>query len=449
MFNTPYKTLFRVQTIDEALEFEIKRDECDMYLYLIDLYDVLLNAAINGDDIPSDKIIRQRNKVHAYLMQHFHRLYLPIPGRLYGWSHNMLLYVIILTMVEMQHKSEYPVISDRVHRYCVKNRIRMYEEKECEAWRLHTYLDMLDVMALRWRNLLPCDELNELLEIMWRVSAKMTIFMHTDTVLNLEDYVDPIIIKDQVSNYVRLNVTGIIAGLSRYYWFNQTITQYTQWDEEHVDIQPVTNWQQWIEIEKKHLITRRFRDSISDFLWNIIINYGDHAIAAHDQLGDQVSNYACLYMRFPAQVPTGLSRICTYKDYEDMVESDSIREVLFAKMIHQHFRSNYDVDFMKTFMVWEPYMWKHIRGIEQSPVPLILNRFYRFHVFYRGKIYKHPEGEGMQHAFIVWLTILRNKCGGVCFNSMDFNPTIESMLDKKEIVNNDRELGVFFDLQDD
>tara|TARA_B100000925_G_scaffold284491_1_gene259579 strand:+ start:1099 stop:2448 length:1350 start_codon:yes stop_codon:yes gene_type:complete len=449
MYKTPYKSMYRIQTIEEALEFDIQKDHCDMYLYLIDIYDVLLSAAIQGVEIPDEKLKLQRRKVHNYLMEHFHRLYLPIPGRLYGWSHNMLLYVIVLTMIEMQYKSEYPVIPEHVHEYCVKNRVRMYQDRDTKTWQLHTFLDMLDVLSLRWRNLLPCEEQNELLEIIWRISAKMIIFMHSETVLNMEDYVDPIIINDEVSKYVRMNVTGIIAGLSRYYWFHQTIAQWTRWEEEPIEIQPVTNWDQWIVVEKKHLVTRRFRDALSDFLWDIIINYGDHAIAAHDQLGDQVSNYACLYMRFPAQVPTGLSRICTYKEYEDMIASDTIREMLFAKMIHQHFRSNYDVDFMKIFTVWEPKMWKHIRGIERSPVPLILNMYYRFRVFYRGKMYRHPEGTSMKHAFIVWLTILRKECGGVCFNSMDFNPTIEAMLDKKEIVNNTRDLGIFFDLQDD
>ena len=32
---------------------------------------------------------------------------------------------------------------------------------------------------------------------------------------------------------------------------------------------------------------------------------------------------------------------------------------------------------------------------------------------------------------------------------MDFNPTIEGMLEEKKVVNNERELGQFFDLQDD
>lgn len=449
MFKTPYKTLYRIQTIDEALEFDINKDHTDMYLYMIDMYDVLLSAALGqSEDIPYDKIVRQRTKVHEYLMKHFHRLYLPIPGRLYGWAHNMLVYVVLMTIIEMQYRSNYPEINDTVHDYCVKHRIRMYKDRDTKTWNLDTWLDMLDVLSLRWRNLLPCSELSELLEVMWRVSAKMLIFMHGTETLNMEDYVEPIVMKDEISDYRRANAMCIMAGLSRYYWFHQTIHQYTRWETAPIEIQEKTNWDQFIEGEKKHLVTRRFRDGLSDFLWNIIINYGDHAIAAHDQLGDQVSNYACLYMRFPAGLPTGLSRICTYKTYEDMVASESIREILFAKMIHAHFRSNYDVDFMTIFTVWEPNMHKHIRGIEQSPVPLILNRYYRFHVFYRGKIYKHPEGETMKHAFIVWLTVLRKFCKGICFTSMDFNPTIEAMLDEKKVVNNTREMEGWFDLED-
>jgi len=457
MFKTPYKTIYRIHTIDEALEFELKKDETDMYLYLIDMYDVLLNAALGNDEIPQEKLIRQRKKVHAFLMKHFHRLYTPIPGRLYGWAHNMLLYVILLTMIEMEHMSEYPVIPDRIHSYCVKNKLRMYQDGDTKTWKMDTWLDMLDVMSFRWKKLLPCEELTELMEIMWRVSAKMTIFMHGLETLNMEDYVEPIVIQDKVSEYHRANALAVIAGLSRYYWFHQTIDQYTRWpDASPSDIGPLqlqkveqTNWLQWIEIEKKHIFTRRFRDGVADFMWNVIINYGDHAIGAHDQLGDEVSNYAVLYMRFPAGLPTGLSRICTYKEYEDMMASESIREILHAKMIHAHFRSQYDVDFIKIFTVWEPDINKHTVAIERSPVPLILNRFWRYHVFFRGKIYKHPEGETFKHAFITWLTILKRKCAGICFNSMDFNPTIEGMLEEKKVVNNERELGQFFDLQDD
>lgn len=454
MFKTPYRTLYRIQTIDEALEFELKEDETDMYLYLIDMYDVLLNAALGRTEIRDAKLKKQRRKVHDYLIKHFHRLYTPIPGRLYGWAHNMLIYVILLTMIEMEYKSEYPKIPDDVHEYCVKHKLRMYQDRDTKTWKMHTWLDMLDVMSFRWKTLLPSQTLAKLLEIMWRVSAKMTIFMHGSETLNMESYTEPIIMDDKVSNYVRSNVLSVIAGLSRYYWFHQTIYQYTRWKDADVSSLNLpnvsdTNWEQWIEVEKKHIFTRRFRDGVADFMWNIIINYGDHAIGSHDQLGDEVSNYAVLYMRFPAGLPTGLNRILTYKEYEDMVESDSIREILHAKMINAHFRSHYDIDFMKVFTVWEPDMHKHIKAIERSMVPLIIHRFWRYHVFYRGKVYKHPEGETFKHAFITWLSLLRKHLSGRCFNSMDFNLTIESMLDEKEVVNNERDLGQFFDLQDD
>jgi len=455
MFKTPYKSFYRIQTIDEALEFDLKTDETDMYLYLIDLYDVLLNAALGHEDIPPDKLLRQRKKVHNFLMVNFHRLYTPIPGRLYGWAHNMLLYVILLTMIEMQYMSEYPIIDDEVHEFCVQNRLRMYEDRDTKTWKMSTFLDMLDVISFRWKYMTPSETLNRLLEIIWRVAAKMTIFMHGLETHDMEDYADPVVIKDQVSNYLRANEVGVIAGLARYYWFNQTIFQYNKWP--CADLGPLgpvldvseTNWLQWIDVEKKHIFTRRFRDGVSEFLWNIIINYGDHAIGAHDQLGDEVSNYAVLYMRFPAGLPTSLSRICTYKEYEDMIASNSIREILHIKMIHAHFRSNYDVDFIKVFTVWEPYMHKHIIGIERSTVPLILHRFWKYTVFFRGKIYIHPEGQTVKHAFIMWLTLLKKYCNGMCFNSMDFNPTIESMLEEKKVVNNERDLGGFFDLQDD
>lgn len=454
MFKTPYRTLYRIQTIDEALEFELKEDETDMYLYLIDMYDVLLNAALGRTEIRDSKLKKQRGKVHMYLMKHFHRLYTPIPGRLYGWAHNMLIYVILLTMIEMEHKSEYAKIPEDVHEYCVKHKLRMYQDRDTKTWKMHTWLDMLDVLSFRWKTLLPSHTLAKLLEIMWRVSAKMTIFMHGSETLNMESYTEPIIMDDKVSNYVRSNVLSVIAGLSRYYWFHQTIYQYTRWKDADVSSLNLpnvndTNWEQWIEVEKKHIFTRRFRDGVADFMWNIIINYGDHAIGSHDQLGDEVSNYAVLYMRFPAGLPTGLNRTLTYKEYEDMVESDSIREILHAKMINAHFRSHYDIDFMKVFTVWEPDMHKHIKAIERSMVPLIIHRFWRYHVFYRGKVYKHPEGETFKHAFITWLSLLRKHLSGRCFNSMDFNLTIESMLDEKEVVNNERDLGQFFDLQDD
>jgi len=455
MFKTPYKTIYRIHTIEEALEFNLPKDKTDMYLYLIDTYDVLLNAAIGAsDDIPKEKVQKCRRKIHGYFMDNFHQMYVPIPGRLYGWTHSMLVYVILLTLIEMEYVSEYPEIPDHVHEYCVKNRLRMYTDRETKRWKLHTYLDMMDVISFRWSKLTPCKDLDDLLEIIYRFSAKMNLFMHGEETMNMEDYIEPVIMNDEVSNYVRATAQLIMAGMARYYWFNQHIKQWVRWEDapsneiEYPNLE-TSNWSQFLEGEKKHMITRRFRDGVSDFLWDRLINIGDHAIGAHDQLGDEVSNYGMLYVRFPAQVPTNLSRLCTYKEYEDMVASTHIRDILHCKLIHAHFRAAYDVDFIKIFTVWDIGMHAHFDAIDKCPVPLIFVRFKRYHVYFKGKIYKHPGGHSFPHSFLTWCVVLRKYCDCQCFNSMDFTPTVEALLDKKEVVNNTRDLGTFFDLMDD
>lgn len=289
--------------------------------------------------------------------------------------------------------------------------------------------------------------------VIYRYSAKMNLFMHGEETMNMEDYVDPIIINDEVSNYVKATAQLVMAGMARYYWFHQHIKEWFYWEDATEQIEyPVletSNWEQFLEGEKKHMITRRFRDGVADFLWDRIINIGDHAIGAHDQLGDEVSNYGMLYVRFPAQVPTNLSRLCTYKEYEDIIKSNHVRDILYCKLVHAHFRSAYDIDFIKVFTVWDINMHAHFDGIDKCPVPLIFIRFKKYHVYYKGKIYKHPGGHSFPHAFLIWCVLLRKYCDCKCFNSMDFTLTVEALLDKKEVVNNTRDLGAFFDLTDD
>ena len=451
MFKTPYKSLYRIQNITEALRFEIKDDMTDMYLYLIDVYDVLLNAALGKEEIDLREIVRQRQKLHDYLLTNYHKLHAPIPGRLYGWTHSMLLYVIILTTVELQYQSEYPEIPEHVHQYCIRHRLRMYDDTNTKTWKLHTYLDMMDVLSLRWRNLDPVGpsgSLQELLEIMWRVSAKMSLFVQSEKVMNMEKYRDP------VGKAFRGNALCLVAGVSRYYWFHQSMSQLTKWREGPLATLAVrkikdTNWVDWIENEKRHLLTRRFRDNLIESVWPQMLNFGDHALGSHDQLGDKVSIFTAVYQRFPAAVPSKVQKNCTYNDYDDIVKLDSVREILHLKLIHAHFKSMYDINFTKLFTVGERNIYKHISAIRRSTVPVILNMYWKYYVCFRGRLYTNPEGVSVKHAFVLWLSILNKKCKGICFQKFDFNPTIELLFHEKSTVDNKREIGHFIDLEDE
>lgn len=451
MFKTPYKSLYRIQNITEALRFEIKDDMTDMYLYLIDVYDVLLNAALGKEEVDIRQLVRQRMKLHEYMLKYYHKLHAPIPGRLYGYTHSMLLYVIILTTVELQHQSEHPIIPEHVHQYCIRHRLRMYEDTDTETWKLHTYLDMLDVISLRWKHLDPSGpsgSLQELLEIMWRVSAKFSLFVQPERKMDMEKYRDP------VGKAYRANALCLVAGVSRYYWFHQTMVQYTKWREGPLDALAVrkikdTNWIDWIENEKRHLLTRRFRDHLIECVWPQLLNFGDHGLGSHDQLGDTVSLYGTIHQRFPSALPTKVQQLCTYKDYDEIIKMDCIKEILHLRLIHAHFKSMYDVNFTKMFTVGERNIHKHIDAIRRSSVPVILNMYWKYYVCFRGRLYTNPEGTSVKHAFVLWLSILNKKCKGICFQKLDFNPTIELLFHEKSKIDNKREMGHFIDLEDE
>ena len=57
MLKTPYKTLYRVHNIDEALNFDIKKTKTDFLLYLTDVYDVLLSVRNRELDMPPTKTL--------------------------------------------------------------------------------------------------------------------------------------------------------------------------------------------------------------------------------------------------------------------------------------------------------------------------------------------------------------------------------------------------------
>ena len=120
-------------------------------------------------------------------------------------------------------------------------------------------------------------DLDDLLEIIYRFSAKMNLFMHGEETMNMEDYIEPVIINDEVSNYVRATAQLIMGGMARYYWFNQHIKQWVRWEDappgeiEYPNLEK-SNWSQFLEGEKKHMITRLIYIPILSYLLIIRIS---------------------------------------------------------------------------------------------------------------------------------------------------------------------------------
>ena len=209
-----------------------------------------------------------------------------------------------------------------------------------------------------------------------------------------------------------------------------------------------TNWSSFILNERRHFITRRFRDGILTFLFDKIILYGDKEVAAHNQLGEDVSSMTCLYQMAPAGQLNKLQKMITYDEYEDIIKYKPTKQWIHLIMLNQHFVNVYNVKFLSFFFISEEKMYKHIQAIERSVVPIVFYRFNGFDVFFEGKMYRHPDGTDLEHAFVLWCYLLRSKCNSKAFN-MDFTPLLEKILDQLVEVDNSREIDGMYELEDD
>ena len=449
MLKTPYKTIYRVHNMDEALSFTIAEGKTDMLLYFVDVYDVLLSIRSGQLERPSlQEILDLRLKLTDYLLRNYMQLLKPVPGVLLGWTTSMLLFIIILNLVELQYEDGDLYLTESNCAYIKRKRLRVYTSPDPSTWCLGTYISFLDVIAFQWKTLEPCDDLLEILEICWRVCAKLTLNMHSKILLNVESYVE--IVKGK-PDHARLSEKAMIMSMSKFYWFNSTINYYKRWriiKEARVPNVADTNWERFILGERRHFITRRFRDGILAFLWDKILLYGCKEVASHNQLGEDVSSMTCLYAVSPAGFLNKLQKLITYEEYEEIVKHEVVRPWVHLLMIHQHFMNQYNVQFLKYFFISEEKMHKHLKAIERSLVPLILYRFNGFDVYFENKVYTHPESRKIENALILWCYIIRTKCKSKAF-SMDFTPVCEKLLDMEVVVDNTRSVDGFFDLEDD
>lgn len=433
MFKTSYKSVYRVHTMEEALAIKIGDTHTDSMLYMIDVYDMILSINLHEMQYEKQDVRTLRNKCTDYLVRNYHDMYVPIPGCLIGWTQSMFVWIIILSLIDIEYRDAPFVLDDD---YIKQHSLRVFD-KEPGEWDFSTFISMMDIISLKWKTLKPCRELTGLLEVMWRVCAKYTLYGHSREVLNVSAYTM------EMGEHVRLTETGMMIGLSRFYWFHQTMRQFLRWPIDHMETPPHI-FDTWIKKETKHFVTRRFRDDILKTIWNSHILYGDKEISAHDELGDTVSSFTSMYARWPSGYINYLQKLVMYSEYEEIIEFLPVCDIVHMHMISSHFKNVYNVDWMKYFVVEENQQWKHMDGIERSMVPLVLYRYGEYGVFYKGTVYNTGT---MEDAFITWCTIIRDKCHGKCYETMDFTSLLDEIFQVEE-VNNERIIEGFYEIDD-
>ena len=81
--------------------------------------------------MPSRLQIQQlRKKFSDHILRYYHKMYSPIPGALLGWTESMLMWVILLSIIDIQHWNSTMELSPKVRAWIKDHAIRMYEDHE-------------------------------------------------------------------------------------------------------------------------------------------------------------------------------------------------------------------------------------------------------------------------------------------------------------------------------
>lgn len=425
MYKTHYKSVHRIQSGEEAANMSIPLDTTDMFLWLIDVYDLIMKKSLTDDQ----KFHIRRN-IKNYLLLHYEKLHIPIPGCLLGWTHSMFVWIVYLSLLK-------PLVLEVPSDYVKQHRLRVYEDPDADTWSWDVYISMLDVLALRWNTLTLNKELEKILKIMWYKAAKYTLFIHTKDILSIDNHT----LDTHAKYHVRLSTESIVMCMSRFVGFERAMHLNKIWTLSTVEI-PDNNYESFIFLERRHLVTRKFRDGICKWMWDRVVLIGDKDIASHDQLGEKVSAFTCLYKRNPTGQITRWQKTLTYEPYETIIQDSMLKDFLHLHFIDQHFTNIYNVNFKKFFVVLDIY--KHMQAITTSTVPLLVWFQGRFDVYFKNTRYCVND---FDQAFLIWLILLKTHLNCKPY-SMDFTGLYQQVFETS-VSDDEFKLDGHFTLLDD
>ena len=159
MYRTQYKTLYRVHTLEEALAYEIQASDGPF-----SVHDRRIRCApiVASNQLPmlSKLMLRQlRTKFSTCILKNYHRMYQPIPGALLGWTESMLMWIILLSIIDIQHWGSTMELTPKVMAWVKKHAVRMFEDPDLTIASNTVVSQLSTVSAWKWHELEPCEEL--------------------------------------------------------------------------------------------------------------------------------------------------------------------------------------------------------------------------------------------------------------------------------------------------
>lgn len=407
MFQTKFKHKTRCKTLEEVISVDIPEKDVELFIYCADLYHIYLNSYEMGEK-KCTVWAQVAKTLKKYILKHYYTLHVPFPGILFGWTKSMLLWILYLSATSLSYE-EPPELSIFDITYANEAGFRMF--KDDDNWGQDTIMDVLEVLSLQWHSI-DLKEMKNFLNVLWYRVAKLTLFTHRN--LPLTKFTD--------SN--RINTKCIIACLSRFYYFEKSMTVRIH------HVQPpdgIMMLMKWVEREKQYLVSSKFRESVLQFVWKHIILPGDMEIETADDLEEIMSLYSCLNRRMPPGLLNHYQKIITYSTFEDIIKT-CLKPYLVLNLINEKITNVYNIDWFKHFYCQDIYKHQNILNDIQVPLVCYWNKTFCVFCHKKKRLYKAVDAG---HAFLHWLSLVK-QMGFVCYDSYNFKPIYDEIFPPEE-----------------
>ena len=431
MYRSNYKSLFRCHTLVECIDFTLDNTvkKCDLFLYLLDTYDILLSYADGSmivdesDDIP---YLRLANKLEVFVFEHWTSLLDRIPGQLKGWTEGMFVYVCICLCRWLASRPGCTVIPSETRDWMRKHSMRSHASYDTASFTVTDILNALDIFEQRWYTF---KELNQHVMIyLDALEYRAAWFIsHTAPKVLFDIQTRRVPVGDD--DTFQIHPALIFDFYSRFIGIRRSFAQYTMFDTQPPPSQmPESRWDEFISKENRHLSIRKFRDRVQDVTWENQRRISDEPRSSYEARGSRVSAYQSLAANRPLAILDKLNSLTSYGKPHLLHAHHMVVNGLHLQMIHAHFMSVYSVSFRDFFFCSEEKSWNHRTRLPHMVVPVIIERRRRYDVLHRGLIQLVPNGT-IEEAFVMWLLIVRRDYKGILYGSMDFGRLCRVMFD--------------------
>ena len=434
MYTSSYQSIFRVHSLHEAQTADLEKiSEVDLFLFLLDTYDVLLDDSSLVTDT-DDGYTELITKLEKFCFTNFEKLLSSIPGQMRGFPLGSFVYIVISLARSLTKTST--VIPGSTRTWMRENCVRSHSSYDTSDFTVSDLLDALDILELNWNRfeVLTSELLNYINLLETRACHFISNFQSGNG-LNIAKQRTRV---DDEGRY-QISPAHIFELYVRFISMKRSFAQYTMFDTVPAPQQlPQNRWDVFIDQENRHLSIRKFRDVVSDSVWDNLVRISDIYRASYAVRGSKVSAYQAIAVNRPLNVLDKLSSFISYGKPDELHANLHVIEALNLNLIHAYFMSTFSISFLNFFFCSEEKSWNHRNHLKSATVPIILERRKRYDVLYRGAVHLTPNG-CISDAFVYWLLLVRRDFNGILYGSMNFNKLCSFVLETEVVEEQDVE----------